>query len=42
MSNALSDEAAPGKLLGEPTDDSEIIVNSDSPDEPEENSAEMQ
>ena len=42
MSNALSDEAAPGKFPGEPADDSEIVVDGDSPDEPEESPAEMQ
>lgn len=36
MSSALSDEAAPGKIPGEPADGPEIIVDSDSPDESEE------
>lgn len=42
MSSALSDEAAPGKIPGEPADDPEIIVDSDSPDELEESPADLQ
>ena len=42
MSSALSDEAAPGKIPGEPADGPEIIVDSDSPDESEESPADLQ
>ena len=41
-SSAMSDEAAPGKIPGEPADGPEIIVDSDSPDESEESPADLQ